>query len=659
MAWFTNLFTGQKNARSQGRTAITSTHEAFSLPTSSPRYPMDGFPPGSPFSANAPTPSASYSYPPQSPTGSYDYVPTGSNSNRQSSVLPLHNSPGVSHKTPFPPLATTWNRLRSWLSKEYAELGDTLNYGILPQDLAQVEMAFGFALPQAVRDSFLCADGQEPESSAGCSEGLFFGLTLLQLEDVLEEWRFWREVDDDPHTGANPRLRDRMESIPPGWIRKEYSSRGWIPLIADKGGNYLGVDLSPGDGGAVGQVIVFGRDFDTKVVMYRGDGENGWAKWLSGFVDDLESGEGYELGANAEGSEGSEDSVGYESYFFDGTGRGSGDGGGDAGAAGMRLAGEYKGWNVLEAWADRSVRKWQELGVIPTPDELPPAPTSERISIDAIKAMTGTSGAEVPIPVVVDSGSVDQPDIPTSAVPLLDEPTTAPDNLPIISVTKPPAPMPVGLPTADDLVVISDTMSSDLEAAGDMAMREVGDAFPMARKSPTLQSTPPEKLPSPIPPPPASPSQASTRALHSPSEAAQSSRSDTHTIDLLADSSNALSSIPLVAPPEESSSSPSSADSPVLVSNEDALPSPAINTIRLVGNGGSSGLVSDKSGSSDGVLVSEPAEIPGPLPASKDTQERGRHEKKKSISLGLKKLGNLGGARRRTDSVNSAKSVKQ
>ncbi len=282
-------------------------------------------------------------------------------------------------KAPYPPLSATWNRLRAWLSNEYPELGDTLNYGILPQDLAQIEMAFGFALPQAVRDSYLCSDGQEPESSAGCSEGLFFGLTLLPLEDVLEEWRFWREVDDDPNTGANPRLRDLMDSIPSGWVRKEYSSRGWIPLVADKAGNYLGVDLNPGEGGTVGQVIVFGRDFDTKVVMYRGDGEHGWAKWLSGFVDDLESGEGYELGANADASEGSEDSVGYESYFFDGTGRGSGDGGGYGGPSGMRLAGEYKGWNVLEAWADRSLRKWQELGVVPVTEEPPQVPVKDKV----------------------------------------------------------------------------------------------------------------------------------------------------------------------------------------------------------------------------------------------------------------------------------------
>lgn len=272
---------------------------------------------------------------------------------------------------PYPPLASTWNRIKIWLAREYPELGDTLNYGILPQDLAQIEMQFGFALPQAVRESYAVVDGQEAESSAGCSEGLFFGLSLLPLEDVLEEWRFWREVDDDPTTGANPRLRDLMRSIPDGWIRKEYSQRGWIPLVVDKVGNYIGVDLNPGEGGSAGQVIVFGRDFDTKVVLWHGDGPGGWARLLSNFADELESGEGYELGqGNGEG-EGSEDELGYEAYFYDGNGRGQGDGGGEGGSGGLRMSGAYKGWNPLEAWADKSVKKWYEAGLLQ--DTSPPA----------------------------------------------------------------------------------------------------------------------------------------------------------------------------------------------------------------------------------------------------------------------------------------------
>jgi len=283
------------------------------------------------------------------------------------SLLPTHldslHTP-LSHHGRHPPLSHTWERLRAWLNREYPELGDTLNYGILPQDLQELELQFGFALPQAVRESYLCVDGQEAESAAACADGLFFGLTLLPLESVYEEWRFWREVDDDATTGANPRLLEVMQSVPPGWIRREYSNRGWIPLVADKAGNYIGVDLNPAENGSVGQVIIFGRDFDTKVVLWNGDGPGGWAKWLASFVDELESGEGFEIGNN-DNSEGSEDDVGYESYYHDGSGHGAGDGGGAAGSGGgLRLTGEYRGWNVLEALGDRSVRKWYQAGLL-------------------------------------------------------------------------------------------------------------------------------------------------------------------------------------------------------------------------------------------------------------------------------------------------------
>jgi cell wall assembly regulator SMI1 len=322
-----------------------------------------------------------YTYPPPAQGGSYDTVPqsytpssydlrpplsagpSSASRSRPTSLLPIHHSP-LSPLPNYPPLQQTWNRLRAWLDEQYPELADTLNWGIQPPDLAHLELQLGFALPPAVRDSYLIVDGQEAESSAGCSDGLFFGLTLLPFEDVVDEWRFWREVDDDPATGASAELREEMRSIPPGWIRREYSQRGWLPLIADKGGNYIGVDMNPDERGSVGQVIVFGRDFDTKVVMWRGDGEGGWARWLASFVDELESGEGFEVGG-AEASEGSEDDVGYESYFFDGTvAKGQG---GDGSGGGLRLTGEYRGWTFLEALADRSMRRWIEAGAMPQP----------------------------------------------------------------------------------------------------------------------------------------------------------------------------------------------------------------------------------------------------------------------------------------------------
>ncbi|KAH9951885.1 hypothetical protein B0H21DRAFT_782534 [Amylocystis lapponica] len=673
MSWFAGLFSSSKGTLNS-RKAMSSTHEAFSLPTSSPRTAShpDAF---NPETLNTPnTVASSYSYPPQSAGGAYDYVPNTASlreGTRQMSLLPLHNG-SLPPLPPYPPLAHTWERLRTWLSREYPELGDTLNYGILPQDLAQIEMSFGFALPQAVRESYLCVDGQEPESS--CSEGLFFGLTLLPLEEVLEEWRFWREVDDDPNTGANERLREVMQSIPPGWVRKMYSSRGWIPLVADKGGNYLGVDMNPDEGGAVGQVIVFGRDFDTKVVMWRGDGSGGWAKWLASFVDDLEAGEGFELGATGEASEGSEDDVGYESYFFDGVGGGQGDTGGDTGGGGLRMTGEYRGWSVFEAWADRSVRRWQDAGLYsdttPLPSEKGKMP--EKLSLDQI---VSGSGAEVAIPVLSDAEGEGETSAlaphPLGNVTNKRYSSARQPSIPTIAVTKPPAPMPVDLPTPELIRPYSPVShplaDDDIEAGGDLVMREIDlqPSISSVRQDSSTPSASGRSNASPVSP------VAARNITDSPEPLSPASHVKTTIApaidDLLADSAPTAPA-PLVESPHSSlddlddePESPvrSEEDSPVLIDAPEPEPAVAEDTVRLVGGGGVSGVIDEPVASDDGVLVdgpepSEPASAPSPDSATTPTAG-GKHEKKKSISAELKRLGNMGSGKRKTDSVSSVK----
>lgn len=250
----------------------------------------------------------------------------------------------------FPPLSHTFHRLRVALSDTFPELIETLNPAVNPTLLASFEAELGCPLPPPVRDSFLIADGQDLDSG---NSGLFFGLHLLPLEEVVREWTFWRQAEHDPMAGKNPAVLATMASVPPKWIKSLYACRGWLPLITDHSGNYVGVDLDPGSGGAWGQVIVFGRDFDRKCVLWRGDGDGGWGKWLAAFVDELESGEGWE--AEKSNSSDDEEDVGYESY----------NGGAKYGESGrgLRLAGEYKGWNVMEAWWDKSVRKWEGLGL--------------------------------------------------------------------------------------------------------------------------------------------------------------------------------------------------------------------------------------------------------------------------------------------------------
>ncbi|SNX84465.1 related to SMI1 - beta-1,3-glucan synthesis protein [Melanopsichium pennsylvanicum] len=271
--------------------------------------------------------------------------------------------------TAYPPLPHTWNRIRKWSRKHYPEIGDTLNWPCTNEALDELEMTIGYALPLCVRESYLNYDGQELESNQSCQDGLFFGAALLSLEQVAEEWKFWRAVDEDPDTAANPQVRNLMASCPHKWIRAEYSCRGWIPLITDHAGNYIGVDLSPhpAGGGAPGQVIIFGRDFDTKVVCWKGEGAGGWGRFLQAFADELEAGQFWTLEEPSSGSDDEEDAIGYNSYFSGGgagASQGGGDRGGEGGAA-FRLTAEYKGWPVLEAWADRSVRLWESVGLAP------------------------------------------------------------------------------------------------------------------------------------------------------------------------------------------------------------------------------------------------------------------------------------------------------
>lgn len=219
---------------------------------------------------------------------------------------------------PPPPVQHSWNRIDNWAEENYFELFDQLGEGCTINDLNDLEHQLDCSLPQDVRDSLMVHDGQE---RGGTPTGIIFSGMLMDAEEIVQEWETWRRVNEQylldatsnrpparpssqgngesssrqrpQSASSNPdqwqeNLLQKQDCVPANCIQKAYAHSGWIPLVRDWGGNNLAVDLAPGPAGRWGQIILFGRDFDTKYVVARS-----WAAFLALVADDLNSGKWY------------------------------------------------------------------------------------------------------------------------------------------------------------------------------------------------------------------------------------------------------------------------------------------------------------------------------------------------------------------------------
>ncbi|KAG0676005.1 hypothetical protein C6P40_000825 [Pichia californica] len=75
-----------------------------------------------------------------------------------------------------------------------------------------------------------------------------------------------------------------QSSYPPKMIKLQYANSNWIPLVTDNAGNNIAIDLDPDTDGKIGQVIIFGREFDTKFVI-----ADNWGDFMNKFALDFEN----------------------------------------------------------------------------------------------------------------------------------------------------------------------------------------------------------------------------------------------------------------------------------------------------------------------------------------------------------------------------------
>lgn len=235
-----------------------------------------------------------------------------------------------------------WRHIKNWLNKNSADLNSSLQKACTDDDLNDFQKDLNTKLPYCVQVFYKLTDGQLSDDYNKVG-GLFFGLKLMSLDEVLVMTEHWRKVSKklttelsqlsqsrlkelpkmtsyrgstssidlvnksvdlvnstadlvDPNSSSLSLLLDdenlaskypSQKSIPPGAIHPIFAHPQWIPLITDEVGNCIGIDLCPpnnGDG-KWGQVILFGREFDTKFLIADNFGD-----FLLIFANDLEKG---------------------------------------------------------------------------------------------------------------------------------------------------------------------------------------------------------------------------------------------------------------------------------------------------------------------------------------------------------------------------------
>ncbi|GMF54126.1 unnamed protein product [[Candida] boidinii] len=229
-------------------------------------------------------------------------------SGRPSNDVPLQDY--INGQPPLPSIASIWERIDDWCENEFPELGDDIEDGATTNDLNAFERDLKIHLPLDIRESYQIHDG---EVQMGKKRGLIYSNPLMDLESIASETMVWRKAAlkvqntinnykqnelmnnttnhsqdiKDPNLGSSSsssatasadiplklppnhpiaRFIHNQRSIPDGAIQEVYAHDNWIPLVKDNVGNNIAVDLAPGQRGKWGQIILFGRDYDTKYI---------------------------------------------------------------------------------------------------------------------------------------------------------------------------------------------------------------------------------------------------------------------------------------------------------------------------------------------------------------------------------------------------------
>lgn len=172
-------------------------------------------------------------------------------------------------------IAPVLERLNAWYAAHLPPDRYRFNPPATEGKLDAFERLVGIKLPSSYRQLYRWHDGEEDDRW-----GHIYGLPLLPLREAGAQWTAWNRVLSSLG-GDRYKIPGRV--WPEGAVDSAYINPRWIPLTHDGSGNHIGLDFDPWPRGRVGQVILFGRDQDTKAVLAESLGR--FLGWLAGLLE--------------------------------------------------------------------------------------------------------------------------------------------------------------------------------------------------------------------------------------------------------------------------------------------------------------------------------------------------------------------------------------
>jgi len=161
-------------------------------------------------------------------------------------------------------MATTLiDRVDRWLVANRPDYHACLQPGVTDATLDAFESRFVLRLPEAFRAFYKWRNGQAPS----CYDSLQDNRMFSPLEEV----------------AASKEILDGMigsDFDDPRWWR-----RGWVPFLANGGGDHLCLDMEAEDDSIPGQVVAFWHDWEDRTIEFPN-----FEAWLRQLADTMEAG---------------------------------------------------------------------------------------------------------------------------------------------------------------------------------------------------------------------------------------------------------------------------------------------------------------------------------------------------------------------------------